>query len=122
MNEEKLLPTNKINEFLKYDFSELWLKTNNNLVYGILGDEYQRILIKLLTIEKNINNPNEYFVYGKSSVKENVCEFVGKCTILKSKRNVIGAITEFQVLIVILILVLENSMLQKNIIKKDGLI
>jgi hypothetical protein len=94
MNEEKLLPTNKIDAFLKYDFSELWLKTDNNLVYGILGDEYQRILIKLLTIEKNINNPNEYFVYGKSSVKENICEFVGKITILKiqeSKREHFGA-------------------------------
>lgn len=99
MNEEKLLPTNKIDTFLKYDFSELWLKTNNNLVYGILGDEYQRILIKLLTIEKNINNPNEYFVYGKSSVKENVCEFVGKITILKiqeSKREHFGVDDEFK--------------------------
>jgi hypothetical protein len=93
MNGEKLLQSNEVENFLKYDFSELWLKADNNLVYGILGDEYQRILIKLLTIEKNINNPNEYFVYGKSSVKENVCEFVGKITILKiqeSKREHFG--------------------------------
>lgn len=99
MIEEKLLLNNKIEAYLKYDFSELWLKINNNLVYGILGDEYQRILIKLLTIEKNINNPNEYFVYGKSSVKENVCEFVGKITILKiqeSKREHFGVDDEFK--------------------------
>ena len=99
MNEEKVLPTNKIDEFLKYDFSKLWLETDNNLVYGILGEAYQRILIKLLTIEKNINNPNEYFVYGKSSVKENVCEFVGKITILKiqeSKRERFRVDDEFK--------------------------
>lgn len=99
MNGEKLLQTNDVENFLKYDFSELWLQTDNNLVYGILGDEYQRILIKLLTIEKNINNPNEYFVYGKSSVKENVCEFVGKITILKiqeSKREHFGVDDEFK--------------------------
>lgn len=99
MNEEKVLPTNKIDEFLKYDFSKLWLETDNNLVYGILGEAYQRILIKLFTIEKNINNPNEYFVYGKSSVKENVCEFVGKITILKiqeSKRERFGVDDEFK--------------------------
>lgn len=99
MNQEKLLPNNKIDEFLKYDFSKLWLETENSLVYGILGDEYQRILIKLLTIEKNINNPNEYFVYGKSSVKENICEFVGKITILKiqeSKREHFGVDDEFK--------------------------
>ena len=88
MNEEKLLPTNKINELLKYDFSKLWLETDNNLVYGILGDEYQRIQIKLISISKNINNQNEYFVYGKSNVKENICEFVGKITILKIQESI----------------------------------
>ena len=99
MNGEKLFQTNETEKFLKYDFSELWLKTDNNLVYGILGDDFQRIQIKLLTIEKNINNPNEYFVYGKSSVKENVCEFVGKITILKiqeSKRKHFGVDEEFK--------------------------
>ena len=99
MNEEKLLQSNKIDEFLKYDFSDLWLQTENNLVYCTLGDDYQRIFIKLLTIEKNINNPNEYLVYGKSSVKENICEFVGKITILKiqeSKREHFGVDDEFK--------------------------
>jgi hypothetical protein len=99
LNGEELIENNKIDIFLKYDFSELWLKTENNLVYGILGDDYQRILIKFLTIEKNINNQNEYLVYGKSSVKENVCEFVGKITILKiqeSKREHFGVDDEFK--------------------------
>ncbi len=94
MNGEKLLQTNEVNTFLKYDFSELWLQTDNNLVYGILGDDFQRIQIKLISISKNINNPKEYFIYGKSKVKENICEFVGKITILKiqeSKREHFGA-------------------------------
>lgn len=93
MNGEKLLQTNEVENFSKYDFSELWLQTDNNLVYGILGDDFQRIQIKLISISKNINNPNEYFVYGKSKVKENICEFVGKITILKiqeSKREHFG--------------------------------
>lgn len=93
MNGEKLLQTNGVENFLKYDFSDLWLQTDNNLVYGILGDDFQRIQIKLISISKNINNQNEYFVYGKSKVKENVCEFVGKITILKiqeSKRKHFG--------------------------------
>lgn len=93
MNGENLLQTNEVENFLKYDFSELWLQTDNNLVYGILGDDFQRIQIKLISISKNINNPNEYFVYGKSKVKENICEFVGKITILKiqeSKREHFG--------------------------------
>lgn len=99
MNGEKLLPNNEIQKFLKYDFSELWLQTNNNLVYGILGDDFQRIQIKLISISKNTNNQNEYFVYGKSKVKENICEFVGKITIYKiqeSKREHFGVDDEFK--------------------------
>ena len=99
MNEEELNAKNEITEFLKYDFSELWLKTENSFVYGIIGDEYQRILIKFLTVEKNLNNNNEYFVFGKSSVKGNLCEFVGKITIIKiqeSKREHFGVDDEFK--------------------------
>lgn len=98
MNEEKLYQTNELENFLKFDFSELWLNTENNLVYGILGDDFQRIQIKLVSISKNSNNPNEYFVYGKSKVKENICDFVGKIIILKiqeSKRIHFGVDDEF---------------------------
>ena len=99
MNKEELNAKNELTGFLKYDFSELWQKTENSSVYGIIGDEYQRILIKLLTVEKNLNNNNEYFVFGKSSVKGNLCEFVGKITIIKiqeSKREHFGVDDEFK--------------------------
>lgn len=99
MNGEKLQSKNEIEKFLKYDFSELWLKTDNSLVYGILGNDFQRIQMKFISISKNINNQNEYLVYGKSNVKGNVCEFVGKITILKiqeSKREHFGVDDEFK--------------------------
>lgn len=99
MNGEKLLQTNEVVNFSNYDFSELWLQTNNNLVYGILGDDFQRIQIKLIAISKNTSNSNEYFVYGKSKVEENICEFVGKITILKiqeSKRDHFGVDDEYK--------------------------
>jgi hypothetical protein len=99
MNEEELNAKNEVTEFIKYDFSELWLKTENSLVYGIIGNEYQRILIKFLTVEKNLINNNEYFVFGKSSVKGNFFEFIGKITIVKiqeSKRKHFGVDDEFK--------------------------
>jgi hypothetical protein len=34
-------------------------------------------------VEKTLNNPYEYLVYGKSSVKSSVCDFIGKITIIK---------------------------------------
>ena len=99
MNGEEVYPANKINDFLRYDFSELWMKTKNSAIYGVIGNDYQRILIKFLLVEQNKNLKNEYYVFGKSSVKENVCEFIGKITILKiqeSKRVFFGVDDEFK--------------------------
>jgi len=69
------------NEFLKYDISSLLTQTENRRIFGLIGDNYQRIRIKLISVIKNKDNPSQYFVYGKSMVKENICEFQGTITI-----------------------------------------
>lgn len=83
IEQDNLLYINKIDTYSKYDFSNIWLKTDNQFVYGIIGEEYQRILIKFTSIEKDLKNQNEYLVYGKTNVKGNICDFVGKITITK---------------------------------------
>lgn len=83
IGQEYLKENNEIDKYAKYDFSSLWLKTENQFVYGIIGEEYQRILIKFIFIEKDLNDKNEYLVYGKSNVKGNICDFVGKINIIK---------------------------------------
>ena len=83
IEENYVFEKNEIEKYSKYDFSSLWLKTENEFVYGIIGDEYQRILMKFISVERNLNSPNEYLVYGKSSVKSNICNFIGKITIVK---------------------------------------
>lgn len=83
IEENYVFEKNEIEKYSKYDFSSLWLKTENDLVYGIIGDEYERILMKFIFVERNLNSSNEYLVYGKSSVKSRVCDFVGKITIIK---------------------------------------
>lgn len=79
LNGEKLIDENLTETYIKHDFSDLWLQDKH--VRGIIGDDYQRIRIKLLNVVKNENNPKEYFVYGKSMVRSNICEFTGKITI-----------------------------------------
>lgn len=64
-----------------YDFSNIWSVTENQNVYGIIGDEHQRISIKLISIFRIANSPFLYNVYGKSKVKENICEFYGNIVI-----------------------------------------
>jgi hypothetical protein len=74
---------NLIHLYKNENFATLWLKTENQSVYGIIGKNNQRILIKFTSITKNLANPTEYFVVGKSNVKGNSCHFRGKIIIKK---------------------------------------
>ena len=64
-----------------YDFSKIWSFTGNQNVYGIIGDEHQKISIKLISISRTSNEPFLYNVLGKSKVKDNICEFYGNIVI-----------------------------------------
>jgi len=66
-----------LSEFNKTNFSEVWIE-NQDAVIGYIGDNYQRIHIRLVSVIKNQDTHNEYLVYGKSKVKNNICEFQGK--------------------------------------------
>ena len=78
--ESKYVAENEIiNEILKYNFSEILSFSEYEQVRnGYIGDDYQRIQIHFISVIKNLENPKEYFVYGKSKVKDNICEFQGK--------------------------------------------
>jgi hypothetical protein len=56
-------------QFVKRDFSGLFLHTDNSAVYGFIGDNYQRIRVKLITVSKDTLSPDTYHIYGKSIVK-----------------------------------------------------
>lgn len=48
---------------------------------GFIGEEYERIRIHFNSVIRNYDNPFEYFIYGKSKVQDNVCEFQGSLII-----------------------------------------
>jgi len=81
LTNEYIVKTDIKNEFIKHDISALLTKTQNYRIFGFIGDNYQRIRIKLISVIKNKDNPSQYLVYGKSMVKDNVCEFQGTITI-----------------------------------------
>lgn len=70
-----------LSDFNRYDISVLLTERPDDLVLGFIGDNYQRLRIRLISVIKNKENPVQYFVYGKSMVKENVCEFQGTLTL-----------------------------------------
>lgn len=69
----------------RYDFSQLWTNPKNKPNYGFIGDHYQRIRIKLISVEKDKNSPDTYFITGKSMVKNNICSFTGTIKITKAR-------------------------------------
>lgn len=87
LNGEKIIEKNEIDFFSNNDFSVLWTKTENEFIYGVIGNDYVRIRIIFLSVIKNEKNPKEYFVYGKSNTKENICDFLGKISILKIQKT-----------------------------------
>jgi hypothetical protein len=85
LNTLEVKQSNLLKNYKNYNFSNLWLKTSDDFIFGIIGTEHQRFLIKFIMVEKNIIKNDEYFVYGKTSVKSNICDFVGKITLKNIK-------------------------------------
>jgi len=54
-------------------------------ILGFIGDDYQRLHIRFISIIQNPLNPYEYFTYGKTKVKENICSFQGTIKVTKSR-------------------------------------
>ncbi len=79
--DESISTKNSIDEFLEFDFSKLWLETDEYFIFGIIGENHQRIQVKFISVEKNPKNPKEYLVKGKTKVKNNICDFQGKIVI-----------------------------------------
>src|SRR6201989_3128848 len=73
-------------DLIKYDFSKLLLHSDNSVIYGFIGDNYQRIRIKLITVNKDSISPDTYHVYGKSMVRNNVDEFNGTIKIINIRK------------------------------------
>jgi len=82
---EVLKTQNLVSEYNQYDFSNIWTLTENYNVFGIIGKEHQRLKIKLTSVEKDPNNPNNYFVSGKSCVKGTIFEFSGTISLVEIK-------------------------------------
>ncbi len=83
--EDELNTKNVLDNYKGFDFSNLWIQTENHIIVGIIGANHQRIKMKLTSIEKSSTIPNEYFVSGKSCVKGTICDFGGKIKLTEIK-------------------------------------
>jgi hypothetical protein len=83
LNEQYLYSKDFKDSLKTLDFSTLWTRVDNGLVYGFIGENFQRLKIKLLSVEKDAIKSDTYHVLGKSMVKNNVCQFRGTIKIEK---------------------------------------
>jgi hypothetical protein len=80
LHNKNLSPVEMEPQLNHFDFSKLFTKTDNSMVYGFIGDDFQRLRVKLITVTKS-EVAGKYDVYGKSMVKGTICEFNGAITI-----------------------------------------
>lgn len=78
---DELQPLELKNNYLKYNFAPLWLKTPNTSVVGIIGNGNRRLQMKLLSAVKDSIHADTYIITGKSKVASNICSFSGTFTI-----------------------------------------
>lgn len=85
LNEATLAQEELLSEFVQFDFSSLWMK-NDEYILGFIGDDYQRLHIHYLAVIKNFESTSKYYVYGKSKVKSNICQFMGEIEIMHIRK------------------------------------
>ena len=81
--------TNFLPEISKYDISDILTQTkfkaeNDTTIVerqeplGFIGENYQRFYIHFISAIQNPTDKLNYFIYGKTRVKENICSFQGQ--------------------------------------------
>lgn len=79
VDSSNFLPSENLSEVKNLDLSSLWTKTPSHSIYGIIGDNKQRIRIKFLEVKKVTSFT--YMVSGKTMVKDSICSFSGTITV-----------------------------------------
>lgn len=74
----ELLPQEKLAQYARYDFGPLWTESNKNGgPYGFIGPKYQRLRVRILSVQRDVANPARYRVTGKTQVFGYVSAFAG---------------------------------------------
>ena len=92
-----------VEEIKNYDLSNLWalekfeIENDSTTIdklepLGYIGENFQRYHIHFISAIQNPKNKLQYFIYGKTKVKENICSFQGTIIIKESRTYDIGDI------------------------------
>ena len=63
---------------------------------GFISENYQRFYIHFSSVIQNPDDPYQYFVYGKTRVKNNICEFQSTLTITAARTYDVGDVANLK--------------------------
>ncbi|WP_210198816.1 hypothetical protein [Aquimarina sp. U1-2] len=78
--------SNMVDYLRHYDYTEVF-KSSNHPTYGFYGEHKKRLKVRIVSVTKDLKNPNEYFVYGKTKRNEIIRPFIGKIIIQKNYKT-----------------------------------
>ena len=64
-----------------YDFTTVIAASTNHQTIGIIGDNYQRLIMDIDHVTKDPQHPNRYLVSGYAQVRKNITDFQGSLTL-----------------------------------------
>lgn len=82
-----LLPTEQVAQYASRSFAGIWLYSEPETTFGFIGNDYQRLRVKLLTIHPDAKKPGRYVVTGKSKVRATVAPFQGSFTVVHVRES-----------------------------------
>jgi hypothetical protein len=85
LNNSELSNSEQKNRLTKYNFGPLWTRVDNSVVFGFIGDNCQRLRIKIISATRLPSKPDTYTVTGKSMVKNVVRAFNGTIKVTNAR-------------------------------------
>jgi hypothetical protein len=85
LNDNDLSKVEQKTRITKLDFAPLWIGTENSSVFGFIGQNYQRLRIKIISVRKLSNLSDTYSVSGRSMVNSVVQEFTGTMKVTQAR-------------------------------------
>jgi hypothetical protein len=85
LNDEEFTKAEQKIRITRFNFAPLWTSTENSSVFGFIGEGFQRLRIKMISVTKEPDRPDTYTVSGKSMVKNVVRAFTGFIKITQAR-------------------------------------
>jgi len=93
--EEGRTTTDFFTQIKSHDLSVVWMADSvlaneeemreRTQILGFIGDNYQRLQVRFISIIQNPFNPHEYFAYGKTRVRGSIRAFQGTIRVTRAR-------------------------------------